>query len=722
MENTGKGYMYVDKTELKGNTNNITSSYSDKKGFIHGEAYNNNFTFKATSKGTFETFIQHQLERGQNASYQLKLIGHVLSPIVKASIDGKVLSDINNIQKSALPYQTHSFDFLIENKGDADLVINGVQLEGNNVSEYKIQNSSSIITIPPTTSQIITLQLTPDSIGTKEVKLTFLTSDIDQPSIEVNFSTIIEAASISFEDVDGNEFHHSVGFDLTASKNNAIITDSLYIKNRGNKTLNITDIIEVNDPYHQLSFDYTNGTIAPNERQKVKLVFSPNGHNYAQQTFPIDITSDSHQNKKLRLLLHAHHQFHEAELNYNGNIVSTSYPIDFDLIDINKGKTINLLVKNEGTLPLEVKSVGFEKAEQSSFSIVDYPKDKIAIGSYGMITLMCPPNLKEQYLEEVLIVTSNDYQHPIQKVKLIGSTVKSYFYMSNTDNTIAVWNGDIKEYGPLHYEQPFEYNYVIQNKGNAPLRIDAIVAENNNGFDIHFSEFELPLILEPSEKKIIKMTASPLAPGVFNTKVNITTDEPFTDNFSYTVRMNVEIPKVKIKSLSSDDPIASIDFTSINSYKIQLKNEGTDILELNDLAINNNDFTLIYDENITFLRPQETLGIEIKYHSKVNEQAATFLTIKTNDLRQQEINIELIERAVTSIHDDLNDITIFPIPATNTFTINGLESLVDVKIIDLSGAIKKQLKTDGVVSVQNLQAGFYLVEIDHKLIKKIIIE
>ncbi|NME71762.1 Ig-like domain-containing protein [Flammeovirga aprica] len=723
MENIGKGYMFVDKTEFESASNTIVSSYHKKEGFSSGTTFNNNFAFKATKKGAFEILVKNKLERGQVDVHQLKVIGNVLAPEAVLSYDGKVLQKENTIAELPKPFARQTFTFEVKNNGTSDLTINGVTLNQSDSREYHMTNSGSFKTIKPNEALNYTLELIPSSIGQKDIELIFNTTDPDLSAVKVNFSTVVEAALIRFEDKDGNEIVQNLGFDMTPTTDNAVVTEEIYIKNVGNKVMNITQFTEVYDIHNQFSFDYSGGDIGANQKQKITFTYSPNGKNTYKNSFPIDIVSNSHEYNNIRFSVHTFHQYHEAELRYNGNLVSESYPIDFGRFDINKGKEVKLIVKNSGTLPIRINQVSFKDGDQLNFNIKEYTQDEISAGSEGYVIVYSTSSKAHQYYEEILKVETSDYKQPVQTVKLTSNPVKSEFYMSNPENTITVWNGDIEEYGPLSYDRDFEYTYVIQNKGVAPLTLKAIDVEQNDGYTLEFSGLDLPLVLQPSEKTSLIMKANPHLPGVYDAKVKITTDEPGANDFSYTVRMNSLLPVLEVLHNNEVITPSTIDFSSIDNYTLTLLNRGSEILDLTSVRIeDNSEFKVEYDENIDFLRPTESLDLTIKYSPNDNAKTTAKFIVNTNDQKAVDFTLLLEERTVTSIDHQYSNVEVYPIPADQQLHIKGLSQKIEIQIYDLYGHKILDQFSNGTVDVSSLSAGIYLLEIDGKAVKKIFIK
>ncbi|MBD0403055.1 choice-of-anchor D domain-containing protein [Flammeovirga sp. EKP202] len=723
MENIGEGYMFVDKTEFDSETNKLISTYHTKQGFGKGTTYNNNLSFKAMKKGAFEATIKNKLERGQVDEHQIKVIGNVLSPDVEISYEGDLLQPENTITENPLPYATQQFRFTVENKGNADLTINGVTLNQNDDREYHMPNSGIFTTIKPNASFTYTLELIPSSIGEKNVEVIFNTTDVEAQTIKVDFSTIIEAAVIRFEDKNGQEITQNLGFDMQSTSDNAVVTDELYIKNIGNKVLSITQFNEIYDIYNQFSFDYSGSDIGVNERQKISFTYFPNGYNAYKKSFPIDIVSNAHENKTIRFNVHAFHQYHEAELRYDGNLVSESYPIDFGRFDINTGKEITLLVQNSGTLPLTIKNVSFKNTGQNDFEIKEFTQNEIKANENGKIVIQCNSSKAHQHLDEILKVETSDYKNAIQTVRLTANPVKSEFYMSNPENTITVWNGDVEEYGPLSYERDFEYTYVIQNRGAAPLTIKAITVDPNDGYTLNFSGFDLPITLQPSEKQNLIMSATPHLPGEYNSKVHITTDEPSANHFSYTVKMTSLLPVLEVTHNNEVIQPSIVDFAGFDAYTLTVLNRGTDILELPSILVSDNDeFSISYDEKVDFLRPQESLDITINYSPKDKTKVEGTFSLKTNDKKMEEFSLILKERTITSIDDQVVKIDVYPNPTENQLYIKGISQQVKVRIFDLYGVQHVDQMSNGVIDVSRLHTGIYLLDINGQVTRKVIIK
>jgi hypothetical protein len=64
-----------------------------------------------------------------------------------------------------------------------------------------------------------------------------------------------------------------------------------------------------------------------------------------------------------------------------------------------------------------------------------------------------------------------------------------------------------------------------------------------------------------------------------------------------------------------------------------------------------------------------------------------------------------------------NQFTIFPNPANRTFQINSPENIEKTNIYDLSGKLILRIENENSISIESLQAGIYLVELEHQSTK-----
>ena len=83
---------------------------------------------------------------------------------------------------------------------------------------------------------------------------------------------------------------------------------------------------------------------------------------------------------------------------------------------------------------------------------------------------------------------------------------------------------------------------------------------------------------------------------------------------------------------------------------------------------------------------------------KVNAYAAVQLALNT-------IGLGL------SNPDEIVTWTIYPNPTSDQLQINGLESITDVRVIDLSGKTAQTDYSDGVLNVRSLSPGTYIVRV-----------
>ncbi|WP_281614904.1 choice-of-anchor D domain-containing protein [Flammeovirga sp. SubArs3] len=725
MTNNGEGYMYVEPPIVNNNTHRLDYSFQAKEVFAPGENYNNNIYFQAKKKGPIQATLKHVLQRGQKDAIDIMITGNVLAPVTEVYFEGNKLTTQNSIVKDPIPHQVQTYDFVIKNTGNTDLTINGVKIEGAAKKEYTLSNSGVFKTIPPNASLTYTLSLVPSSIGQKDVSLTFNTTDPDQPKIVVDFSTTVEEAILQFEDKEGNEIDYRLGYNLPSTQNGTVIQGELFIRNIGNVALSISDVIEINDSFEEMSFILSGSTIAPNGREKLDFTFKPHHRNYPVTSFPIDLISNNFEDKDIRLVVNGIHKFTESTLTYNGNTVTEDYPIDFGRVDINHGKEVVILVENEGNLPVTINNVNFKNPLQTDFAIKSFTQTEITSGGKGEIKVICNTSKFNELIDVVLSVETNDYLYPIQTVKLTANPVKSDLYISNPSGTMAVWDGDTEKFGSLTIDQDREYTYVLKNRGGAPLNIQSLVMANTDKFDLNFETPQFPIQLAPQEEVEVKMKAtSPKVPGTFSTKVEINTDEPNRNRFTFYVEFTNKVPVIEVSSLDVITTNTTIDFDKIESYQLTLKNIGNEILELDNVNINNKAFTTEYNQEITFLRPEETLDITIHYNEKQNTNNVGVFSIASNDINIPNFTLYLAERksTVTNIHQEKNTIKVFPNPATDLLTIQGLEKTSQIHIVNLQGILMMECWSDRTVNISHLPSGVYILQIEKgstiKFIKK----
>ncbi|NLR94387.1 Ig-like domain-containing protein [Flammeovirga agarivorans] len=721
-ENIGKGFMYVSPLSNFSTNNEISASITKKHIYGNGYSFNDNLTFKATTLGDINTTFEQKLENANKDIIKYIIIGRVVSGKAEVKYNNVVVANNATIDAGRISYATTEFEFDLVNTGNAPLKITSVNITEQN-GAFSLLNGGNHETLQPAESKTFKVRLSPQSIGQKDVTLNFYTDASPLDHVKVKLSTVVEAAILRLVNKDNNEVSNAAGFFLKKNYNGEVVNDELYIENIGNMDLDITSFTEVYDSNHELELSYVGGVIRPNEQQKVEVTYTPKINRVSQTQFPVEIKSNNRENKDILLQIHTQHFFNESQLVYKGKHVTESFPIILGEVNMNDGLEFDLEVKNTGNLPITVQDLKFENIDQTTFEIISSPKDEILPSTSGKVKLYVKEKEKAHFIQETLVVTTNDHDTPVQKVQIEVTMIKGDLVVTYYNDSFSVWDGAVIDQGSLTYDNKFSSDYTLKNTGRAPLTLNSLTVESAEGHKVSFSGVDFPITLQPNTSETLVLEVEAIQPGTFQSKFIINTNETNANIFAFDLVFDNKVPQLEVVFGQSIENGGVLDFGATNEYTIELKNTGTEILELDKLEIeDNSEFTLTFDTDVTFLRPDETVEVKVNYNVADKNAANGTLKIYTNDLDHAVFSILLKEKVITSTDELPIQFVVYPNPSNDKFYINGLDKSVPYQLYDFQGRLIQSETTNSAIDVHHLENGLYLLSINNHQPIKVIVE
>ncbi len=383
----------------------------------------------------------------------------------------------------------------ITNTGDADLVINNLNLAGTNAAEFAFSSSALPITIAPAASANVTLTFKPTATGTRTASLVVIDNAAGSPHT-VALTGKGTAPVFGTSPASINFASQEIG---TTSSQLA-----LTINNTGGGELTITNLAISGTNASEFAFIPTGLpiSVAPGGNTLIHLTFSPAAAGTRSASLTI---TDSASGSPHAIALSGtgivipRLTVNPASLTFTSQLVGTS-------------SQLPLTLSNTGTGDLVISSLAVSGANGADF-VLTAPATPITIsaGNSQQVTVKFTP-LGVGARSGSLTVTSNATGGP-QSVALTGTGIAPVFGASPASVTFPDQQVSTTS-APV--------NLTISNTGTGDLVISNLAMAGSNTSDFTYTAGSLPITVHAGQNTIIGLRFSPTATGARAASLTIT--------------------------------------------------------------------------------------------------------------------------------------------------------------------------------------------------------
>jgi Abnormal spindle-like microcephaly-assoc'd, ASPM-SPD-2-Hydin len=290
--------------------------------------------------------------------------------------------------------------------------------------------------------------------------------------------------------------------------------------------------------------------------------------------------------------------------------------LDFGSLPLNSNKTLQLSIRNDSSVPLEIFSFSFNDSQFSCNKTVPFT---IAANSQFSIPVVVH-TIVIGSTTAAMLITSNDYNFPTVSVELNVTSLTADIFVipSNLDFESCAIGSTIQK------------TIKISNNGQADLNL-TIVTSN-----IEFSSNVSSLIIHPSQSLQIYITFSPGSIGEKTSTITLQSNDPDSSIITILCSGTGASPKIVL-------PVENLSFGSVcvNSTKeiqFQIKNEGS-VKLIVDLTSNNGIFSL--DTQHIEIEQYSVGRVLVRFSPLTFNSYVGILTLVTNDVSRQIITIPM---------------------------------------------------------------------------------
>ncbi|MDR2597543.1 MAG: choice-of-anchor D domain-containing protein [Treponema sp.] len=424
---------------------------------------------------------------------------------------------------------------------------------------------------------------------------------------------------------------------------------SITIKNIGDGMINLTGKPYINldgaTTVFSISAQPESSTINPEKSISFKLKFSP--VNATESYVYVSIPNDSKNEPDFSFTIYGTGIRPKpiASIIFNNEKKLQNETIDSGDVLLSLSTDINVTIKNDGQLPLEIDPAGITitGTDAAVFTITRSPNAIIQPESTSFITINCKP-VKLGENKAVLTIPTNDASRnpAVVNLKVTGVRGTPILALTQGANTITDNTLTPVDFGIVEISSYNSLLFTITNKGDIPLELtgDPVVESSNAVFTI--SSQPANKIIDTNGSVSFMIRFIPSTEGEVTGKISIANNTS-TGEFAFPVKGTGYVKKPQITISYNDDIVpqnGTIDagdvlFSLSKNITVTIKNTGEMPLTIvpADITITGADataFTRITSPDVSIQAGNESTFIIKCEPVKMGENDAV-LTIPSND-------------------------------------------------------------------------------------------
>ncbi len=338
----------------------------------------------------------------------------------------------------------------------------------------------------------------------------------------------------------------------------------------------------------------------------------------------------------------------------NGNFTVTEPPkpiltvssgqLDFGTVLTNSSSQLDLTITNAGDTTLIVSDVALAGPNQNDFAItgLSHPFE-LAPGIQQVLHVQfSPPDPGSR--RAVMRITSNDPEHPLVEVALIGEAEtppKPKISLSPTSldfGTVGVGN--------LAFSQ-----FVILNDGEAELVVSSLRLTGPDASQFAVNDIGDTLSIAPTDSQTLFVRFSPSQVGDGEADVEVSSNDPDQPVLQLGLK-GAGVPPIT-PAITATPPALAFGLTAVDSVRhttLNLANSGEAILRIRTITIVGvNDSQFRIDDSPPTpaqLQPGENIDLRIAFKPTQSGRAAATILVVSNDPLRPILRIPVVGEAV----------------------------------------------------------------------------
>lgn len=565
---------------------------------------------------------------------------------------------------------TNEVAVTVSNQGNADLVIDSINISGTDASEYFQSNNCATVSAAQTCT--VTVSFSPSVEGPRTALLNILSNDADTPAVTVALSgqgvfAAEPRISLSTSQINFGDVQAGVSEDII-----------LTINNTGTATLLINGMVDITGVDSSEFFQNNNcTTISAGAQCTVTISFTPSGEGIRAAT--LSVTSNDADSPISHVMLMGQGIFAPQP-----EILISPTALSFGELPAGSSTDLSVTVSNNGTAPLTINNLFIDGTNATEFFHTDNCST-VAVGTNCSVVVTFTPS-GNGHRTASLTVQSDDPDSPTLKVALTGQAT----LIAEPELTLSAASID---FNTVQIGSNANRMVTVTNNGTAELNISNIALVGSDASE--FAQTNNCAVVAPAENCALSITFSPASEGEKSATINIASNDPSNPN---------AVISISAQGTSQPQPNIAVAPSTL-SFTTTLVGEARQIIvtvaNVGDAPLTISQFTIAGDNAAAFSQSNDCSTIAVfsictltaTFTPNESGSLSATLTISSNDPDSPSLNVplsgiaELTAQPIISINHDALAFDATPLNDTSsqTLVISNIGTLPLSVALSLSG-------------------------------------
>jgi len=322
---------------------------------------------------------------------------------------------------------------------------------------------------------------------------------------------------------------------------------------------------------------------------------------------------------------------------------------NYGSVNVNDSKDKTFVIKNTGTVNLQVSSVSIKGTHVSQFSILSGGGSfTLAPNATRDLKVRFKPTSesdKSAYIE----IRSNDPNEDPKNVNIYGKGVK---YEPDITADPGSYN-----FGSVKVGETKDKTFQIKNVGNANLSVYSTTMTGSDDDEFYIISGGGSYTLTPGSTRNLKIQFKPDSPGSKNAKVRLNNNDPDENPFYIDLSgLGVGEPDISVDPSSYN--YGSVNVNSSKDQDFTVKNKGTAYLNVSSVSIKGthaSHFSIISGGGSFSLAPNATRTVKVRFKPTSESDKNAYIEFRSNDPDEDPRNVNIYGKGIRYEPDITSD-------------------------------------------------------------------
>lgn len=322
------------------------------------------------------------------------------------------------------------------------------------------------------------------------------------------------------------------------------------------------------------------------------------------------------------------------------NVAFTTDIIDLGPVRVNNSVVDTVFLTNLGNGTAVVQDIllssdQFELVAPSDFPLLLDPTDTLPV------TIAFQPTTEGLHPDTLRVEIAETDLTP--ELLLFGFGTLPHVQASATSHS----------FGPVLVGDSVPWSFSVQNVGTAPLIISEAMVTGANAFSFENDPL-LPDTIAVDSSRTYTVQFAPTTVGNFNGAVHMVSDDPDQPETVITLS-GLGAAGAEIEIVETAYDFGLIEISQQPAWSFWIYNVGSENLVVQDVTSSNSDFALFIDspDRTFFVPPGDSVAVEVVFTPSAPGPSATEIHVLSNDLLQDDIQID-VDATVVAADIDLS--------------------------------------------------------------------